>query len=364
MCQSKSGSRPRPAFTLVELLVVIGIIALLISILLPSLNRAREAARRVKCLSNMRQIVNGFLMFAQDNKGLMPGRAGGGDVLVLSPTGTNFLQASKSPPNNIFAPDIVTWIAWKRQRDPFSGLPAGEGKNVPGDQNITFSGIARYLGAKKTLHNPDVPTSAHNIAPQLDSIFRCPSDPVEKRYNTTESGQRIYRYSYSANDNYMGAVKDFTSKPGQIFYISGYNTGNAPPPYNDSDYNAVPLGQRSDGLFNGRLSSIKGTSDKILLVCQDPNNLDDGCFTPNPWQWDTVPGGNGKLDLLSPFHDLARARSRARTSTIGDATAPNQDVRGNVVMADGHGEFMYRKDALRQIHSGNPYRDPKPEEGY
>lgn len=62
-------SNIRRAFTLVELLVVIGIIAILVAILLPALNKARSAAQITACTSNMKQQYMGLLMYANDNKG-------------------------------------------------------------------------------------------------------------------------------------------------------------------------------------------------------------------------------------------------------------------------------------------------------
>src|SRR5438552_15430044 len=71
--------RRSPAFTLVELLVVIGIIALLISILLPALSKARKQANTIKCRAQMYDIGRQMLMYANVNKGwLFPGNDGAG----------------------------------------------------------------------------------------------------------------------------------------------------------------------------------------------------------------------------------------------------------------------------------------------
>jgi len=60
------------AFTLIELLVVVAIIAVLIAVLLPALQSARAAGRRAQCLSNLRQMVIGTRMYAEENQGWAP----------------------------------------------------------------------------------------------------------------------------------------------------------------------------------------------------------------------------------------------------------------------------------------------------
>src|SRR5262245_45852549 len=72
MTLRRPSARRARAFTLVELLVVVGIIAILIAFLMPALSRARRYANQVACQSNIRQLGLAFLMFVNDNKGHLP----------------------------------------------------------------------------------------------------------------------------------------------------------------------------------------------------------------------------------------------------------------------------------------------------
>src|SRR5437588_3177625 len=88
MCQKLIPRKRAGAFTLVELLVVIGISALLISILLPALSKARQQANTTKCLSNMRQMMTMTIMYTTDWRGTLP-FTGWGDGPGFNPGATN-----------------------------------------------------------------------------------------------------------------------------------------------------------------------------------------------------------------------------------------------------------------------------------
>jgi prepilin-type N-terminal cleavage/methylation domain-containing protein/prepilin-type processing-associated H-X9-DG protein len=103
---SSADTRPpgRPAFTLVELLVVIGIISVLIGILLPALSAARKSGQQVRSLSNIRTVVAGFTQYHIDNRGCLPfgyppAVVDGWAVRAELPTGgtIGFPEASRYP---------------------------------------------------------------------------------------------------------------------------------------------------------------------------------------------------------------------------------------------------------------------------
>jgi prepilin-type N-terminal cleavage/methylation domain-containing protein/prepilin-type processing-associated H-X9-DG protein len=96
-------NRKRTGFTLVELLVVMSIIAILIAILLPALNKAREQAKAVTCLTQVRQLGVALSIYANDNNGWVAA-----PQPDFFPRSTSGYQASTVPSDS----DPATWFGW------------------------------------------------------------------------------------------------------------------------------------------------------------------------------------------------------------------------------------------------------------
>jgi prepilin-type processing-associated H-X9-DG protein/prepilin-type N-terminal cleavage/methylation domain-containing protein len=325
-------SRKIAGFTLVELLVVIGIIALLISVLLPALAKARESARRVQCLSNLKQLSNAVIMFANDHHSYMPGR--GGNSILIQDSISNRVRAATSAEAAVS--ESWDWIAWQRKKDPLTG-----NSNTGGDQNLTYSSLAKYLGAPVKVHSS--PDEALQLSQRLDQVYRCPSDNLESRPKNSadnNGGRGPYRYSYSMNS--LVGTRDGNPNPVPQSY-GGWPAPNPPSPLPGGD-------ARKWGTFSGKIASIRTPGEIILFVCEDELTIDDGVFTANPYNW-----GTGQINAVSARHELKHKTARGNVFGVSD---PNENGKGNVSFCDGHAEFMSRVDALRRGYAGNPYPDP------
>jgi prepilin-type N-terminal cleavage/methylation domain-containing protein/prepilin-type processing-associated H-X9-DG protein len=305
----------RKGFTLVELLVVIGIIAVLISILLPTLGNARRAAQTVACASNARQIAMAIKLFAQEHRGYMP---------------------------------AVSDKDWAFQRDPTRSIWVYRSGTNPPVMLDWCSSLLPYLGVKGVEWFPN--------AGEKSKVFLCPSDPAQSysgNYGTSSGGGPagpglvIYNnmvpydagwpVSYGVNAD-IGAL------------VGNDNQGHFGPigADNMNVYGGPQLGgPTSPGLpMNAKIDKVRRSAE-VLLIADCGVRPNTGNATPGLDRNDAVYYTTNYMINNSALakQDLGKLSGVAKTSWLQKRIPWDRHRKKiNVAFADGHGETITQGD--------------------
>jgi prepilin-type N-terminal cleavage/methylation domain-containing protein/prepilin-type processing-associated H-X9-DG protein len=333
--------RQSSGFTLVELLVVIGIIALLISILLPALNKARQSGTSVQCESNLRQMGQAIVMYTGDFQGSLP---------------PGYFDGASPAYSETYPPDGYVFHAttWSIAIQPY----LARGGSTFMDNGANSNGGVNS-GVRKVFLCPDVPVEGYSTSTNTITQYICHPrlmpwmqwwadnpDPI--------SGKPLipYKLSHVKRSSEIGMIFDAA-----LFDDTSTTGGNIPEGWNVPS--TIPVGYRLDA---GVLGPHSGEATTYMT--------DDYGYSGNTGANAINPGQsiNVCAAVYAPYTNYPNMDNQYNSAEIGPASGGSGNIRFrhenntqcNVLMADGHVQvFNYKAstqttDLLRGNINVNP----------
>jgi prepilin-type processing-associated H-X9-DG protein/prepilin-type N-terminal cleavage/methylation domain-containing protein len=317
---SRMFKRPSPAFTLVELLVVIGIIAVLIGVLLPALSKARESSNAVKCASNARQLALAIRNFAEEHRGYMPAVSDHKTVIKVDPSRQIWVyRKDPSDPND---PKVFDWAS---SLLPYLGVRGVDWFNDAGDKSKVFI----------------CPSDRWQ---QIDGSPGSPNGPGYVIFNNMSNPTYKWPVSYGINAD-IGAQVDPTIPYQGVLFIGGtFMVYGGKPSHPSLKTFGAPL--------NARFYKVHKPAETLLLAdCGNRPTKDDTQVINAQTRSDflmftTYKVGGGTLKSIE----------NAISADACNKNIPWDRHRGkmNVAFCDGHVDMVIKGDTDRVRVS--PYR--------